>query len=456
MAETESKQDTASGKGKAFFDRGDQVAETGNWDFAIQMYLEGIRREPGNLQRGHHMLREVSLKRKAQNGKPAGLMEKLKRSGGKDPVEALINAEYLLAKDPGNGSYMVAILKAAQKLDEPGVVKWIGEILLEVMRRAKKPSRQICTSIAEAFADVEAFDQAVAACDVARQAHPNDGQLAEMAKNYSAKATIKSGKYDGEASFTESVRDLKGQMAMSQRDHLAQSREFLEADIERARAEYQASPAVPGKIDAAADALLKIEEEAYENEAIDILNKAYRDSKAYRFKLRVDDIKIRQFRRRSASFKAAGEADKAKQAARELLQFELASYTERASNYPTDLSIKYQLGQRQLWAGKTDDAIVALQQAQREPKHRTAALNLLGLAFVKKGWHSQAVENFEKALQLEPTEQRAKELHYNMALALVAMGQKEKALDHFSDVAQLDFKYKDVSQQIERLRKELG
>ena len=37
--------DTA-GKGKAFFDRGDQVAETGNWDFAIEMYLQGIGRDP--------------------------------------------------------------------------------------------------------------------------------------------------------------------------------------------------------------------------------------------------------------------------------------------------------------------------------------------------------------------------------------------------------------------------
>ena len=49
-----------------FFERAEQVAETGNWDFAIEMYLQGILREPGNIERGHHPLRNVSLVRKAQ------------------------------------------------------------------------------------------------------------------------------------------------------------------------------------------------------------------------------------------------------------------------------------------------------------------------------------------------------------------------------------------------------
>ena len=52
-----------AGKGSQFFTRGDQVSETGNWDFAIQMYLEGIRREPENLERGHVRLRKVALVR---------------------------------------------------------------------------------------------------------------------------------------------------------------------------------------------------------------------------------------------------------------------------------------------------------------------------------------------------------------------------------------------------------
>ncbi|MCK4601377.1 MAG: hypothetical protein KAU28_02855, partial [Phycisphaerae bacterium] len=89
MTEADRQPAPSSGKGKAFFDRADQVAETGNWDFAIEMYIEGIRREPDNIERGHHPLREVAMKRLAQGGKKAGMIEQLKHRPGKDPIASL-------------------------------------------------------------------------------------------------------------------------------------------------------------------------------------------------------------------------------------------------------------------------------------------------------------------------------------------------------------------------------
>ncbi len=456
MADTQEKQgeEGTTGKGKAFFDRGDQVAETGNWDFAIQMYLDGIRREPGNMERGHLPLREVSLKRKVQGGKPAGFMEARKHKKGKEPIDALISAEFLLAKDPGNVTHMVAVLKSAQQLEQTKLVKWICDILFEVMRQAKRPDKRILLMISKAYADVDEYAAALSACDTALQMDPNNDELQEMAKDLSAKGTIKQGKYDTESSFVESVRDINKQMELSQRDHLAQSQEFLENEIEKARTDYEASPDVAGKVNALVDALLKIEEEAYENEAIDVLKKAYADSGTYRFKVRMDDVKIRQIRRRYTRLNADKRAEEAMSLARELLTFELEVYAERVKNYPTDLSLKYELGRRQLTVGKIDEAISYFQQAQRDPKRRISALTYLGQAFAKKGWHREAVETFEKALEHEPSEAKAKELHYNLAQALKAMGEKTKAIDHLSQVAQMDYNYRDVREQIEALRKE--
>ena len=76
MQEVVSMADTQAtdSKGQVFFDRADQVAETGNWDFAIELYLEGLLRDVGNIERGHLPLRAVSLKRKAQGGKSAGMV----------------------------------------------------------------------------------------------------------------------------------------------------------------------------------------------------------------------------------------------------------------------------------------------------------------------------------------------------------------------------------------------
>ncbi|MHC5074413.1 MAG: hypothetical protein ACYTFE_06285 [Planctomycetota bacterium] len=46
-------------KAKAFFDRAKQAADKGNFDYAIDMYLEGIRCAPDALQEAHMPLRKV-------------------------------------------------------------------------------------------------------------------------------------------------------------------------------------------------------------------------------------------------------------------------------------------------------------------------------------------------------------------------------------------------------------
>ena len=109
---------------------------------------------------------------------------------------------------------------------------------------------------------------------------------------------------------------------------------------------------------------------------------------------------------------SAGEVSKAD---KKLLAFELAVYADRAEHYPSDLSIKFELGRRQLAAGRIDEAIGSLQQAQRDPKRRVLALALLGGAFARKDWHREAVETFQRALDHEPSEEQAKQLHYSLA-----------------------------------------
>lgn len=448
-----SEQNQSSGKGKAFFDRGDQVAETGNWDFAIQMYLEGIRREPFNLERGHQPLREAALKRKLAGGKPAGMFDGKKFKD--NPNDGLANAEHLLSKDPGNTSHMLAVLKEMRGIEAPApAVKWILDLLSKTMQEAKKPDKRVLTQLIETYAAIEEFAGGLAACDLARRHYPDDPGFEQASMKLSGLQTIKAGKYEKDGKFTDSVKDLNQQLRLNQQDHMMQGRGFLESEIERARKDYEASPTVAGKIEALANALSKIEEDGYENEAMDVLRAAYTQTKAYRYKQKVDDIKVKQLRRRYTQLRAQGQNEAAMTLAREQLAFEMAMYAERAANYPTDLSIKYELGRRQLAAGKIDDAIASLQQAQREPKRRVRALNYLGLAFFKKEWHREAAETFAKALEHEPGEEQAKELHYNLALALKAMGETKQALEHLSTLAQMDYNYKDVKQLVDELRKE--
>src|SRR3954466_10934934 len=83
-------------KAKAFFDRGKTVAATGNFDYAIEMYIQGLNREPFNVEE-HKALREVAMRRKMAGVKSSGGL--LGLGGvklpfkGKTPKEGLLNNE---------------------------------------------------------------------------------------------------------------------------------------------------------------------------------------------------------------------------------------------------------------------------------------------------------------------------------------------------------------------------
>jgi tetratricopeptide (TPR) repeat protein len=71
-----------------------------------------------------------------------------------------------------------------------------------------------------------------------------------------------------------------------------------------------------------------------------------------------------------------------------------------------------------------------------------------------KGWFTDAIEIFNRAIDSYEIkgDALAKELRYNLGCAYEKAGDKEKALDIFRKIAQLDFGYKDVGQRVDNLR----
>ena len=458
MAQTDSKGDSA-GKATAFFERAEQVAETGNWDFAIEMYLQGILRDPENIEVGHQPLREVSLKRKSQGGKGPSMMEQFKRRKAKTPAEGLVNAEYLLAKEPGSVQFMTQFLSAAEKAELKVVIKWICDILLETQRQAAKNNQRVNLKILllliQKYHDIEDYTYALVACETAQARAPDNPDLKEAMKMLSAKYAIQKGRFEEGSNFLDRVKDMDKQKELLQKDSLVQDEDYLEQQARKATEEYEAEPTEQGKIYAVVEALCKTQEESYENEAIDILTKALKNTGAYQYKMRIGDIRIKQMTRRYRKLLADSDQTAAAEQAKKQLEFELQEFAERAENYPTDLSIKYELGRRQYLSGQHDEAIASFQQAQRDPRRRLLALNYLGQAFANKGWHSEAAETYERALEGDIPEEKAKGLRYNLANALEQMGDLERAGEQYSQVAQIDFSFKDVRERLEKVRKAL-
>ena len=138
----------------------------------------------------------------------------------------------------------------------------------------------------------------------------------------------------------------------------------------------------------------------------------------------------------------------------QLRSLELEHYRLCVQNYPTDLVAKFEYALRLVEDKQYDKAIPFLQQAQKDPRRKIAAMNKVGLCFAEKGWLEDAIDVYTKAIDSYEIKEDAvaKELRYNLGKAYEQQGDAEKALEVYRRIAQVDFAYRDVSERVDRLR----
>jgi tetratricopeptide (TPR) repeat protein len=468
---------------RPWFDRAQTVADARNYDYAVQCYISGLQFEPDNLSQ-HEALRDVAMRRKVAGGKPAGMFAKTPVSG-KGPVAKMLQAEYFWALDPMNPSHVLTAMEeaidvsdalddadAASRMGE--VAFWFGNRVLEANQAAKRPSKQIYVRARDLFVRLGAYQEAVQACRMALSLDQENADLLRELRDLETEATMQRGRYDeaqeaGEGGFRKSVKDADEQTKLH-RDSIAASDRTRDEQIADARAAVEDNPDDPDLQMKLIRALLARETDASENEAIQILQKLHEQTGQYRYKIQIGDVRMKQFNRalRTLRKQLAEKPDdaeirqKIQKVAAAQLKFELDEFTERARNYPTDMSIRYQLGRRQLATKNYDDAIASFQEAQGDPKYRAASLRYLGEAFFKKEWYDEAIDTFRRGIDAHGNaeDRLALELRYALMEALENKAQQEKSLDIAqeaqkiaSQIAQTDINYRDVRQRVEALRK---
>jgi tetratricopeptide (TPR) repeat protein len=452
----------AAAKAKAFFDKARKVAETDNFDYAIDMYIQGLRYAPDALMEGHLPLCELGLQRREKGGKKSSMMDKVKRLRGKTPLEQMLNAEYLFVKNPDHLPYAEAMLKAAVAGGYEKTANWIANLIFQTANDSEKPSVNTYILLKDAYCTLGQYDKAVAACQRASKLRPDDKELSDEYKDLSAELTMARGKYDGEGDFRKSIKDRESQEKRQAQAAVIKTEDYLAKAVEDARAKMTQNPDLPSNIIELADALADLETEEAENNAIKLLENAYQKKSDFSFQRRAGLIKIKQFKRRIKETQAALESNpddaQAKAALEELSAqldaIELEHYRLCVKNYPTDLSAKYDYAVRLTKNKQYNEAIPLFQEAQRDPRRKIAAMNQVGVCFFAKGWLDDAIDVFTQAMNSYELKEdaTAKELRYNLARAYEEQGDAQKALDVYRKIAQIDFAYKDVSQRVDDLR----
>lgn len=460
-----------------WFERAQTVADSRNYDYAIECYINGLEKWPEAVEGGHKRLLAVGMARRAAGKKKASVLEALKHSvNARDPKQGMLNAEFLLAKDPGNPANMEGLLRNAAKAQFDETVCWIGPLLLDAVAREKKPSASRLRTAYQIFEQagdrtqqageykiaLQLYQCGVTALEYFQQVKPNDLGVVNILRDMASKLTIVKGNYQKAEDFRGSLQDADQQRVLHDEDRLIQSEQRLEELAEKARKDLEADPTNANKITRLAELLCRHEDEPHEKEAIELLMNTYAQSKNYRFKVRADDIRMRQFRRQARTLVAQSKEDpengllrqRAAELADNMRQLELAVFKERVENYPTDLGTRFEYGVRLFQAARHDDAIPMLQGAQTDPRNRQRCRLYIGRCFFAKGYHSQAIEVLTQALgEHEIKEDEiGREMHYWLGRASEESGDAKAALKTFGQIIQWDYNYKDVRRRIDKLR----
>ena len=449
-------------KAYAFFERAQKAAATKNYDYAIEMYLEGLRCDPDALEKGHLRLYELALKRQGQNGKKPSMVERMKRMRGKTPLEQMLNAEYLLAKDPDHLPYAEAMLKAAAAGGYRKTTGWIANLVFQANNASSRPSANTYVLLKDCYKQIGQYDKAIVACQLASKLKPQDADLADEFKNLTAELTMARGKYDQEGDFRQSIQNREEQEKLQSQQAVVKTEDYKQTAVNEARTTYTQDPNLAKNIFGLAQALSEMQESKADKEAIELLEKAYKSKNDFSFKQRAGQIKMKQLRRRIRRAKTAFEAKpgdaeaktRLSQLKARLNSVELEHYGLCVANYPTDLQSKFEYGSRLIRNKKYDEAIPLFQEAQKDPRHKISSMDKIGLCFFYKGWYADAIDIFTQAIDAYDIKDDgvAKDLRYNLARSYEQQGNTEKALEIYRKIAQLDFGYRDVRQRVDKLR----
>ncbi|MHC4992017.1 MAG: tetratricopeptide repeat protein [Planctomycetota bacterium] len=465
-------------KARKWFDHAKTAAMSSNHAYALECYASGVRLDP-ELLSAHEAMYEVALQYATNGGKPASGRE-VKGFDDGSPVSKFAAAEFAWMKDINNAGLALRALEAAIKAEQMEFGNWSARMVLALLRRSKKPNKAQLIAGKDLFAQVGAWNEAIVAGEMALQLDPTDAELAAEMKDLAAQRAMDQGGYaeaaGEEGGFRKFVRDIDKQRELEEAEAISGASSIEERNLVRAKQAYEANPNSPDAVNRYAQILKKQDTPESVREAYELYLKGYKAVGEYRFRMAAGDIKIELARRKVRALRekmaSNGETaeirDQLETARQGQLDLEATEYRERVTKYPTDRTLKYQLGLVEFDLGDFDAAMECFQKAKDEPKLRVRAGHMLGRSFARKPWHAEAIAEYREALAAMDVvdEERELDIRYDLMLSLAAHAREEsspelarEARDICSSIARKDVSYRDIRdkrKQVDQLVQELS
>ncbi len=461
-------------KAARFFSHAQTTQETGNVEYAMKLWLDGLKFDPGNMT-GIENFFAASARWLNESGGKRLDKEVSKSVGGSSKVEKYLSSLLDWAQKPMDAILAVKATELASELKLIEPTYWIGERALGACRLDKKTKKETFVKLMEAFQRAGVYDKAVQAGDAACKLDPADGPLAATVRNLSAQSTMNRGGFDqaGQSGgFRANIRDADKQRQLEEEDRVSKSTESIDRLLAVAEAEYLKRPDDLPSVTKYTQRLRERGTPADEVRAFEILDETYKKTGQFRFRQEAGDLRLRQERRKVTALKQTADANPAdenakaalRQAVRAFHEMELEEFRARSEAYPTDLTIKFEMGKRHFVLGNFDDAIAAFQDSQNEGKLKAMSLNLMAQAFIKQDWIDEAIETFKRTLDIKDLlPDLTLEVRYHLMTALQAKAEQtrevataEEADKLASQIAIQQIGYRDIRARREAMKKLLA
>ncbi len=459
-------------RAEKFYEHARTAHDTGNFEYAVQHWLNAMRQDPRPMQGLEGLFRSMQAFLASPLGRKGISKETQRAVSGKSDVDRYVMAVLEWAAKTKDVSLAVRAAELAGKCSAGEAGGKVADSAFRLATEDPKPKKDILLRISEAYIKLGIPDKSLQAAERALAMDTSDGDLAAKIRSLAAAATMQKGGYEQagqEGGFRSMVRDADKQKKLVEGDAMVRTDEQQDVKVADALADYEKRPTDQFALEKYVNELLKRGKGEDENVAYKVLMKGYDDTLQVRFRLRAGDIRIRQSSRKLVKFrhdleKHPGDEDANRmhtQMAREHVEMEIVEYKERVKAYPTDMVHKYELAKRYFALEQFEEAIGLLQEARNDPKHRGHVMNYLGQSFYRLNFLPEAVATFREAGDIrEASPELAMELKYWLMMALRKVAESEndlaaaeEALKIASGISMQQFNYKDIRTQREALGK---
>ena len=445
---------------RALFTKGSDAVQRDNLDYAIDLFNQILVREPAQYEI-RKALRTAQIKKAGSGG---GFFKKMLSTAGsqplvakghmalsKNPAEALHIAEQILNSDPNNAGAHKLIVEAAAALELPRT----AVMSLEILVRNAPKDIDVAMKLANALADTGQPGRAEKLLAELYRSFPTNSDLASALKDLSARTTMDEGGYDsladGTGSYRDILKDKEEAVSLEQEHRQVKTEDVTERLINEYEARLKTEPNNLKMVRSLAElytqkkqfdkALAYYEQIKASDVGADAsLDRSIADTMGRKF-----DHEVAQLDSSAPDY-----ADKAAKLQAEKEAYQLAECQKRAERFPTDLQIRFELGQLYFKAGKVGEAIQEFQKAQGNPHRRIASLNYLAQCFAKRKMFELAMRTLQNALKEKVVfDDEKKELIYNLGCVLEGMGKKDEAIKQFELIYEVDINYRDVAAKVD-------